>query len=92
MSGRRFIAAGRLGAPSLCRSGLERVNSFCSPHGNDKVALQHQTHRELVYRPFQFQKCGEDFFGTDDKTLSVAMRVNNPNCSPVGIHGMSLIP
>ena len=29
----------------------------------------------------------------DDKALSVAaMRVNNPYPSPVGIHGMSLIP
>jgi hypothetical protein len=32
-----------------------------------------------VNRPFRFQKCCQDFV---DKTLSVAMRVDNPDRSP----------
>src|SRR6516165_3087235 len=40
---------------------------------------QHQTHRELVYRPFQFHKRSWQFIGTHDETLSVAvMRISNP--------------
>jgi GNAT superfamily N-acetyltransferase len=34
-----------------------------------------QTHCELVYRSFEFQKRSEDFFGTHDETLPVAMRI-----------------
>jgi hypothetical protein len=34
--------------------------------------LQHQTDRELVYRPFQFEKRTERFIGAHNKTLSVA--------------------
>jgi hypothetical protein len=32
-------------------------------------------HRELVYRPLQFQKRSRQFIGTHDETLSVAMHV-----------------
>jgi hypothetical protein len=32
-----------------------------------------------VYRPFQFNKRSQYFFDADDETLSVAMRVNNPD-------------
>jgi hypothetical protein len=32
--------------------------------------LRDQTHRELVYRRFQFQKRAEHFIGAHDKTLS----------------------
>jgi hypothetical protein len=39
-----------------------------------------------VNRPFQFQKCGQYFIGTHDETLSVAMRVSNPDRSPVAIN------
>lgn len=34
-----------------------------------------------MYRPFQFQKHSQYFFGADDETLSVAMRVHNPDRS-----------
>jgi hypothetical protein len=44
--------------------------------------LRDQIHRELVNRPFQFHKRSQLFIGTHNKTLSVAMRVNNPNRSP----------
>jgi hypothetical protein len=46
-----------------------------------------QIDREFVNRPFQFQKRSQYFFGTDDETLSVAMRVHNPDCSPLRIKG-----
>jgi hypothetical protein len=46
-----------------------------------------QTHRKFVYRPFEFQKRSEDFIGTHNETLSVAMRVHNPDRSPLGIDG-----
>jgi hypothetical protein len=35
-----------------------------------------------MYRPFQFQKRRQDFIGTYDETLSLAMRVDDPNRSP----------
>jgi hypothetical protein len=38
-------------------------------------------------RPLQFQKRGQHFIGADDETLSVAMRVNDPNRSPLRING-----
>jgi hypothetical protein len=44
--------------------------------------LRHQTHRELVYRPLQFQKRSQVFIGAHDEAVSVAVRVNDPNCAP----------
>jgi hypothetical protein len=35
-----------------------------------------------VYRPLQFQKCGQLLIGTHDETLSVAVSVHNPDGSP----------
>jgi len=49
--------------------------------------LQHQTHRELVYRFFQFHERSPDFIGAHNETLSVAMRVHYPHCSPLTING-----
>jgi hypothetical protein len=40
-----------------------------------------------VYRTLQFQKRRQYFIRPHDKTLSVAMRVNNSDCSPLGING-----
>jgi len=38
--------------------------------------------------PIQFHKRSQLFIRTHNETLSVvAMRVSNPDCSPVGIHG-----
>jgi hypothetical protein len=49
---------------------------------------KNQTHRELVNRQFHFQKCGQLFIRTHNVTLSIApVRINNPDCSPVGING-----
>jgi hypothetical protein len=47
--------------------------------------LRDQTHRKLVNGAFQFQKCSQYFIGTNDETLSVAMRVNNPDRSAFNI-------
>ncbi len=42
---------------------------------------------------FEFKKRGQLFVGTDDKSLSVAaMRVCNPNRSPVGINRRDTAP
>ena len=49
--------------------------------------LQDQTHRELVYRPLQFQKRSQFFIGADDESLSVAMSVHYPDRSPFNIQG-----
>jgi hypothetical protein len=38
-----------------------------------------------VYRPFQCHKRSYHFIGAHYKTLSVAMRVHNPNRSPFAI-------
>jgi hypothetical protein len=49
--------------------------------------LLDQTHRELVYRPFQFQKPSQLFIRSHNETLSIAaMCVCNPDRSPVGIN------
>jgi len=46
-----------------------------------------------VNRPFQFNKRGQLFVGVHNETLSVAaMRVNNPDCSPVGINSLTRSP
>jgi hypothetical protein len=46
--------------------------------------LRDQIHCEFVNRPFQFQKRSPLFIGMHNETLSVAaMRVNNPDRSPV---------
>jgi hypothetical protein len=47
--------------------------------------LRQCIHRELVNRPFQFQKRGQDVIRAHNETSSVvAMRVNDPDRSPVG--------
>jgi hypothetical protein len=51
------------------------------------VTLRDQIHREFVNRPFQFDKRSQYFIGADDETLSVAMRVSDPDCSPFRING-----
>jgi len=38
-------------------------------------------------RRFEFQKRSQLFFRTHNEALSVAVRVNNPDRLPVGIHG-----
>jgi hypothetical protein len=39
-------------------------------------------------RRFKFQKSGQYFIRPRNETFSVAaVRVHDPNCSPVGIHG-----
>jgi hypothetical protein len=40
-----------------------------------------------VYRALQFQERSQHFIGTHDETLSVAMSVNDPDRSHLGIHG-----
>jgi len=54
--------------------------------------LQHQTHRELVYRFFQFHERSQQFIGAHDETLFVIMRATNPDCSLVGINRLSPSP
>jgi len=44
-------------------------------------------------RSFKFLKRSQLFIRTHNETLSVtAMRVNNPDCSPVAIHGRDAAP
>jgi hypothetical protein len=63
-----------------------RLYLFCSPHGNDKMTLRDQIHREFVYRPLQFHKRSPDFIGMHNEPPSVVVRVSNPDCSPLGIN------
>jgi len=37
-------------------------------------------------RRFEFDKSSQLFIGTHNDRLTVAMRVNNPDCSPLGIN------
>jgi hypothetical protein len=43
--------------------------------------VSHQIYREVVNGPFQFRVRSQHFVGAHNETLSVAMRVNNPDCS-----------
>ena len=36
-------------------------------------------------RPFGFQKCCQDFIGSHNETLSVAVGVNDPDCAGMRI-------
>jgi hypothetical protein len=47
--------------------------------------LRDQTYRELVYCLLQFHERSQHFIAAHDETLSVAMRVHNPHCSPIEI-------
>jgi len=49
--------------------------------------LRDQTNRERMNRTLQFDKHGQLFIGTHDEPLSVAVSVNNPDCSSFGING-----
>jgi hypothetical protein len=51
------------------------------------TAIRDQTHRELVYRLLQFFGRSQHFIGADDEAFSVAMRINNPDRSALGING-----
>jgi len=62
----------------------QRRQLFIGPHASARALLD-QTHRELVYRRLQFQKRSQGFIGTQDETLSVAMRVHNPDRSPLAM-------
>ena len=50
------------------------------------VRFQRQTHRKVVYRPFQFHERSQLFISTHDETLSVAVRVHDPHCSSLSIN------
>jgi hypothetical protein len=56
------------------------------------LAIMRSPHRELVCRPLQFHERSQDFIGADDETLSVAMRVYNPDPSPFGINARHPTP
>jgi len=49
--------------------------------------LRNQIHREFVNRPFQFHKRSQLFICAHDETVSVAMRVNDPDRLPLKIDG-----
>jgi len=43
-------------------------------------------------RGFKFKKRRQLFIGTHNEPFSVAMRISNPDCSPVGINGSNAAP
>jgi hypothetical protein len=45
-----------------------------------------------VYRPLQFHQRSQYFIGTHNETLSVAMRVQNPDCPPFTVNGRNAAP
>jgi hypothetical protein len=47
--------------------------------------MSRKFHRELVYRPLQFHERSQLFVAAHDETLSVAMRVHNPDRLPIGL-------
>jgi len=66
----------------VSRPFTRRILSFCTPQRNDKSNLGDQTHRELVYRPFQLHKRRPLFIGTHNEPFSViAMRQQSTETS-----------
>jgi hypothetical protein len=49
-------------------------------------SLRDSIHRELVNRPFQFQKRSQLCVGVHNETLTVTVSVSNPDCSPARIY------
>jgi len=47
--------------------------------------LRDQTHGKLMHPALQLHECRQYFIRAHDETLSVAIRVNNPNGSPFKI-------
>ena len=43
--------------------------------------LHRGIHREHMYRSLQLQKHGELFIGTNNESLAVSLRVNDPDCA-----------
>jgi len=54
--------------------------------------LRDQTHRKLVNRSVRFQKCCQDFIGAHNEALSIAMRVNNPDCAAFATQALRRSP
>jgi hypothetical protein len=63
--------------------------SDCRAHGhNDLTAKAEMTLTNWANRRFQFHKRSQLFIRVHDETLSVvAMRVSNPDCSPLRSNG-----
>jgi hypothetical protein len=86
----------------LCQTAIEIVNAIFANRGVEfqkrgqlvigapfwllRQPSCDQTHRELVYRPFQLHNRSQSFMRTHSEPLSIAMRVSNPDCSPIGIN------
>jgi hypothetical protein len=65
-------------------SNSRNAVSFSSVRTLLRGPLRDQTHRELVYRPFQFQKRRQLFICAHNKTLpGGAMRIGNPDRPPL---------
>jgi hypothetical protein len=68
---------------------MQFVTSLWASGGFDAIAELHNRELEqLKDQMNNFDKRAEFFVGMDDKALSVvAVCVNNPDCSPLGING-----
>jgi hypothetical protein len=68
--------------PQRCQhnfSFARKALCFSLSPGQLQNALRDQTLRELVNRPFQFQKRSQPFIGTHNETLSVVAMHNELN-------------
>ena len=70
--------------PQIAASSSKNAASFSSAHASaryDKIKL---TANSCIV-PFQFHERSQDFVGSHDETLSIAMRVHNADCAPFAI-------
>ena len=97
-SGPAVQAGSGLTAPGLAKNKSPLAVSLLGPLPGSKKRsqffsravsarpLKHQTHREHVYRPFQFQKRRQLFIGVHNKASGGLMLCgDNPKLSPVAI-------
>ena len=83
----------RLTSTSSTRVAAGVLRDSAATWSDTGEVLHDQTHRELVYRPLQFNKRSQLVIGVHNEAVSViAMSVNNPNRPPFKIQHLGNSP
>jgi hypothetical protein len=78
MSSRQFGLCSHFLASLLVRSFIGAVASMLTRRSQNAVIRLYDGAGNVIET--QFQKCGQLFIGAHNEAVSVAMRINNPDC------------